>query len=319
LFFENGSVLLFRWFGISVYLHWLWLFTAYYFVLTGQSVFSSRMWDLIELLALFGIVLLHEFGHALGCRQVGGKADRIILLPLGGVALIRPPNRPAAFLWCIAAGPLVNVVLIPLTLAIYLAVRTLGWEATHPDVFYLARSIVTINFWLLILNILPIYPMDGGQMLQALLWFVIGRARSVLVASIIGLIGSIGLLALFLSLSGFGLSALVCIYLVMQAWGGIGRARALAAIERLPHRQDAICPACAAAPLIGPLWSCDYCQQRFDLFAERGVCPNCASRHLSTQCIDCLAENPVADWLVLPVLPASEPSLLDSQGQNQAN
>ena len=61
----------------------------------------------------FLIVLLHEFGHALACRQVGGTANQIVLWPLGGVAYVNPPQRPGATLWSIAAGPLVNVALLP--------------------------------------------------------------------------------------------------------------------------------------------------------------------------------------------------------------
>jgi Zn-dependent protease len=71
----------------------------------------------LEYLALFSIVLMHEFGHALACRQVGGTADQILLWPFGGVAYVNPPQRPGAMLWSIAAGPLVNVALFPLLLA----------------------------------------------------------------------------------------------------------------------------------------------------------------------------------------------------------
>ena len=64
-------------------------------------------------------MLLHEFGHALACRQVGGVANRIVLWPLGGIAYVNPPPRPGAVLWSIAAGPLVNVALVPITLGLY--------------------------------------------------------------------------------------------------------------------------------------------------------------------------------------------------------
>ena len=59
-------------------------------------------------------MLLHEFGHALACRQTGGHADTIVLGPLGGIAFVQPPPRPGAYLWSLAAGPLVNVILFPL-------------------------------------------------------------------------------------------------------------------------------------------------------------------------------------------------------------
>ena len=74
--------------------------------------YSSITWNVLEYLALFLIVMLHEFGHALACRQVGGTANRIVLWPLGGVAYVNPPQRPGATLWSIAAGPLVNVAFL---------------------------------------------------------------------------------------------------------------------------------------------------------------------------------------------------------------
>ena len=60
------------------------------------------------------IVLIHEFGHQLACRSVGGQTHDIVLWPLGGVAYVSPPQRPGAQLWSIAAGPLVNVILFPI-------------------------------------------------------------------------------------------------------------------------------------------------------------------------------------------------------------
>ncbi|HWB33276.1 MAG TPA: site-2 protease family protein, partial [Acidobacteriaceae bacterium] len=105
---------LFRVAGIQVYLSWWWFLLAVYEIQSRRGSYSSIGWNVAELLALFGIVLTHEFGHALATRQVGGHADRIMLWPLGGVAYVDPPQRPGATLWAIAAGPLVNVALWPL-------------------------------------------------------------------------------------------------------------------------------------------------------------------------------------------------------------
>src|SRR5580692_5032163 len=121
----GGSFRLFRVAGIQVYLHWSWLVVAYVEIVSRANRYQSMAWNVIEYLALFGIVLLHEFGHALACRSVGGQANRIMLWPLGGVAFVQPPPRPGAVLWSIAAGPLVNVVLLPITVvAILIAART---------------------------------------------------------------------------------------------------------------------------------------------------------------------------------------------------
>src|SRR6478609_398689 len=104
---------LFKIFGIQVSLHWMWILAVMYFVESSRKQYSSIVWSIAECLSLFAIVLLHEFGHALACRSVGGRADHIVLWPLGGVAFVAPPPRPGAWLWSIAAGPLVNVVLVP--------------------------------------------------------------------------------------------------------------------------------------------------------------------------------------------------------------
>ncbi len=117
----DGSLPLFRVAGIQVYLHWTWLAVAWFEIGTRVNKYQSMVWNVIEYLTLFGIVLLHEFGHALACRQVGGQANRIMLWPLGGVAFVQPPPRPGALLWSIAAGPLVNVVLVPITVVAVLA------------------------------------------------------------------------------------------------------------------------------------------------------------------------------------------------------
>ena len=115
---QNGSLLLFRLFGIDVFLHWSWLIIAYFRIKNPIVQYDSQVWAIAEYLSLFGIVLLHEFGHALACKSVGGTAKRIILWPLGGVAYVSPPPRPGAVLWSLVAGPLVNVVLLPITIGL---------------------------------------------------------------------------------------------------------------------------------------------------------------------------------------------------------
>src|SRR5207245_11150655 len=146
-------------------------------------------WNILEYLALFSIVLLHEYGHALACRQVGGIANRIVLWPLGGVAYVDPPPRPGAMLWSIAAGPLVNVVLFFVLTLTGMLGRSHGWFAAVPNIHTLVRAIWYINLGLLTFNLLPIYPLDGGHILRSLLWFVLGRARSLMVAVSIVFIG----------------------------------------------------------------------------------------------------------------------------------
>ncbi len=186
-----GSFRLFRLFGIDVWLHWSWFFVAYLQFQLGGDQFNNSLWHVATYLSLFGIVLLHEFGHSLACKSVGGHADRIILWPLGGVAFVRPPPRPGAVLWSIAAGPLVNLLLVPVTLSLLLLVHSLNLDndpRTWSDIERYAVAVTSINIMLFMFNMLPIYPLDGGQILQALLWFVIGRAASLHFVAIVGMV-----------------------------------------------------------------------------------------------------------------------------------
>src|ERR1700686_743550 len=129
---NQGSIRLFRFSGIDVFLHWSWFVVAAYEIQTRKGSYSSVTWNVLEYLALFLIVLVHEFGHALACRQVGGSANQIVLWPLGGVAYVDPPPRPGATLWSIAAGPLVNVILVPILSALGMLSQSLGWADTMP-------------------------------------------------------------------------------------------------------------------------------------------------------------------------------------------
>ncbi|HEV3021219.1 MAG TPA: hypothetical protein VGX76_02085, partial [Pirellulales bacterium] len=130
---QSGSVRLFRFAGIDVFVHWSWLVAAIVLIQLRQRDYASFIWNVIEYLTLFAIVLLHEFGHSLACRQVGGTANRILLWPLGGIAFVAPPSRPGTVLWSIAAGPLVNVLLVPATLGVYLLAVAQGWIARDTD------------------------------------------------------------------------------------------------------------------------------------------------------------------------------------------
>jgi Zn-dependent protease len=234
-----GSLQLFRFAGIDVFLHWSWFFVAALEISMRRGRYPSIAWNVAEYLALFLIVTLHEFGHALACRQVGGTANKIVLWPLGGVAYIDPPPRPAATLWSIAAGPLVNVVLAgafyPLTMWAWHS----GWTITSPNAYTLLWSVWAINLGLLVFNLLPIYPLDGGQILSAVLWFVLGRARSLKVVAMLGLLGAIGLIVAALWLHSFWIG-LISLYIVMNCWTGLLHAQMLSRSEISPTASVAI-------------------------------------------------------------------------------
>ena len=186
---RQGAIRLFRVVGITVFLHWSWFLFGALIIQQRRVYYDSLLWNVLEYLTLFALVLMHEFGHALGCRQVGGRADEIVLWPLGGVAFVAPPPRPGAVLWSLAAGPLVNVALLPVFYALSLFAVSSGWYQNNPNGMQWLDAASFINRTLLIFNMLPIFPLDGGQILRALLWYGMGPVRSLLVATSIGFVG----------------------------------------------------------------------------------------------------------------------------------
>jgi Zn-dependent protease len=164
--------------------------------------------------ALFTLVLLHEFGHCVACRGTGGAANEILMWPLGGLAYCLPPNRWQAHLVTAGGGPAVNVVL-GLAFALVLGPATgRWWGVAVPNPFdfgglyevgpswplmalYIAAH---LNLVLLLFNLLPIFPLDGGRIAQALLWPKLGYARSMRYAVRVGYGGAVGLLIAGLAL-----------------------------------------------------------------------------------------------------------------------
>ena len=294
---REGSIRLFQFSGINVFLHWSWFLVAIYEIQTRNRHYSSIAWNVFEYLALFLIVLMHEFGHALACRQVGGQANQIILWPFGGVAYVNPPQRPGATLWSIAAGPLVNVVLFPILLVLVVVARNQGWPQSHHDLYVLLRSILWIDAGLLIFNMLPVYPLDGGQILRSLLWFLLGRARSLMAATVLGFIGIGGFIILAFWIRDAWLGV-IAVFLLLNCWGGLQHARQLAKLAKLPRHVGFACPSCKSAPPIGEFWKCTNCGQAFDTFQTHATCPRCGVQYPVTACLDCHETSPMQQWIV---------------------
>jgi Zn-dependent protease len=152
-------------------------------------------------MALFGCVVMHEYGHALASRRYGIGTRDITLLPIGGVArLERMPENPRQELWVALAGPAVNVVLAA-ALAMWLA-ATRGWAPLNSlsvSGGSFAERLLVANVFLVAFNLLPAFPMDGGRVLRALLAMHMPYSRATRAAARTGqgmalLFGFIGLL-----------------------------------------------------------------------------------------------------------------------------
>lgn len=292
---RQSAIRLFRFAGINVYLHWSWFLVALIEINQRKDSYSSLGWNIAEYLTLFAIVLMHEFGHALACRSVGGTAERIVLWPLGGIAFVNPPPRPGALLWSIAAGPLVNAVLAPIFYVAIFSLRHAHVPAEFPDFYHFVRMVANINLVLLVFNMLPIYPLDGGQILRALLWFPLGRARSLRVASIIGMIGGVAMIGLAIFARSIWIGVLAA-FVLSLCWQGFKQAGLLTDLSETPAHDEFACPSCGAAPPRGAFWKCDSCGTRFDTFEQQSVCPGCGKMHGLTACAHCGRSNSFAAW-----------------------
>jgi hypothetical protein len=165
-----------------------------------------------------------------------------------------------------------------------------------PDSYQLLQAIMWIDVYLLAFNILPIYPLDGGQILRSLLWFVLGRARSLMVATVLGLVGIVGFIALALWVRSIWFGAMAA-FMLMNCWGGLKHARELLRFAKLPRRQGYTCPSCQTAPPVGAYWQCGQCGQTFDTFGAYAICPHCAARFATTRCLDCGEQHPLNEWI----------------------
>jgi Zn-dependent protease len=184
-----------RFFGINLYIHWtFWLLPLWVILAPSPEPDLSLPLRLSVLAALFGCVVLHEYGHALTARLFGIATRDVTLYPIGGVArLERMSEKPWDEFSIAIAGPLVN-----LAIAILLMVGTAAVGLVAPALLAGAAGaflsiLVVGNLFLFGLNLLPAFPMDGGRIFRALLSVFIGRLPATRAAVVV----SIGMAVLF--------------------------------------------------------------------------------------------------------------------------
>jgi stage IV sporulation protein FB len=223
--FFSWGIRLYRAWGIEVRLHLLFIL-----IVIGEMiqalVQSKWSWEYraITLGSLFLLVLLHEYGHCIACRRVGGTADRIVLWPLGGLARCASPHHWRADLITTIGGPAVNLVLMPVFAVLLLAVG-LPWRSVIFNPFNAGAAFTGLHlrsgaqpYWLFGLwlmhatnaglfffnVLLPMYPMDSGRIVHALLWRRLGYRRATDIITKMGLGVAVILLVLGTTFEGGG-------------------------------------------------------------------------------------------------------------------
>src|SRR2546430_15050530 len=175
----SWSIPILRIAGIQLRIHITFLLLIGWIALGSASA-------VVFVLLLFLCVVLHEFGHALAAKGYGINTPDITLLPIGGVArLERIPEEPKQELVIAAAGPAVTAI-IALSLFVVIAARggtELGASVQSGD---MVVNLFKINVWLLLFNLIPAFPMDGGRVLRALLATRLSYARATQIAATVG-------------------------------------------------------------------------------------------------------------------------------------
>jgi Zn-dependent protease/CBS domain-containing protein len=206
--------------GIDVFVHFTfllllaWVLIIHYFV---RQNWGDALEEVLFIVIVFGTVLLHEFGHALAARRYGIPTRDITLLPIGGLArLERMPEDPKQELVVALAGPAVNVFLAA-GLFLWLAgtgnpPTIMGHFAEFSD--SLLVRLFHVNVWLVLFNLLPAFPMDGGRVLRALLAMRLDYVQATQIAASVGQ----GMALLFGFLGLFGNPLLI--FIALFVWIG---------------------------------------------------------------------------------------------------
>jgi Zn-dependent protease/predicted transcriptional regulator len=163
--------------GIDVYVHATFLLLILFILVANWAEKRSNataIYGLVFVLVIFACIVLHELGHALTARRYGIRTRDIVLLPIGGVArLERMPEDPRQELLVALAGPAVNVLIAA---ALFLLLGSLGHLPTLRQMEYVnwtghdfLGNVLAVNIWLVLFNLIPAFPMDGGRVLRAFL------------------------------------------------------------------------------------------------------------------------------------------------------
>ncbi|HEV3477753.1 MAG TPA: site-2 protease family protein [Rubrobacteraceae bacterium] len=223
----GGSFTIGRAFGIDLKVHWTFFLLLAFFAFAGyqgSGSLTNALITTVVILALFLCVVLHELGHSLVAQRLGIEIKDITLLPIGGVArLTSLPERPMDEVKIAAAGPLVNVVLAPIFFAIGIVLGASPLEPANilqggNSVGQIFAYLGLINVALVLFNLIPAFPMDGGRVLRGLLASRLGAVRATDISSAVGQFFAIGFFLIGL-LSGNFLLALVAVFIFFGASG----------------------------------------------------------------------------------------------------
>ncbi len=185
---------------------------------------AAAAFSVALVLAIFGCVVLHEFGHVLMARRFGIPTRDVVLLPIGGVArLAYFPNKPRQELLIALAGPAVTLA-IAIVLYAFLEVSSAGPMGIGSMMTFgggFLNSLLVVNVYILLFNLIPAFPMDGGRVLRATLASRMGMVRGTRIAASVGkgIAVLFGLYAMFGGRSTNWFLLMIALFVFMAASG----------------------------------------------------------------------------------------------------
>ncbi|VTR92585.1 peptidase m50 : Uncharacterized protein OS=Phaeodactylibacter xiamenensis GN=IX84_17530 PE=4 SV=1: Peptidase_M50 [Gemmata massiliana] len=236
-----SSLKLGRLFGIDLYIHpTFWLLPLFVVMSGGGASAGELTSEVLFVFALFACVALHEFGHALAAASYGIRTRDITLYPVGGVASLEGmPEKPGQEIVVALAGPAVNVVIaVGLVLGLSAGGLGLPWERMSDPIEAFVNRLLVANVFLVLFNLLPAFPMDGGRVLRALLATQMTRLRATEVAVTVGTVVAVLFFVGGLMIPQFSLMAIaVVVWLMGQS--ELASLRVLAARREMERRARA--------------------------------------------------------------------------------
>jgi len=240
-----------RWLGIDVFVHpSFWLLPLFVVLSSGLAGgLDDILLDLGVLFALFACVALHEYGHAIAARWYGIRTRDITLYPLGGIAsLERMPSRPGPEIVIALAGPAVNVAIAAMIALFTVAIGASFGDglSAAPGFEAFVSRLLFANIALVVFNLIPAFPMDGGRVLRALLSYVMDRVSATTVAVTVG-----SIVAVIMGLVGFYTGQFMLVFIAISVFM-MGRSE-LAMVRQQSTHEEALRRADGRIPVVEPV------------------------------------------------------------------
>lgn len=300
----------------SLYIHITFLLLVAWFAFSGwrEGGAAGAGYAVAFVLLVFLCVVLHEYGHVVAAARYGIRTPSITLLPIGGLAsLERMPERPAQELVVAIAGPLVNVAIFAVLMGVlgaHLDFRS--FDAFDRPGISLVQELAAVNVMLVLFNLIPAFPLDGGRVLRALLSMRFDRAKATLYAARIGQAFAV----VFAAIGFFGhpLLLLIAVFLFFAAEAEAGQERLRGSLSGYRARDamitsyESLAPD-ATAEDAGKLLL-RTTQQEFPVIAADGRLVGMVTRRALVGAIrQSGSDTPVSDFMVadLQTVPEDEP------------